>query len=133
MRFSLSYTEVENLIKDKTNKELPMSFSGSHTVRIGYKVPLMGTVGLDITVENIQGSNICISYGGGASIDFMVRTALKQAQGQPGMDIVEVLDNSRLMLALGKNPQLATLFEHITVQDIHFDEQNILIDFTPNH
>lgn len=131
MQFKLSYLEVQALISCKTGKELPMSFGGPHTVRISYKVPLMGSVGLDVTVDRINGSDLFLSYGGGAGIEFMVRTALNQAKNQPGMDAIELLDGNRLLVSLGKNAQAGALFDRIILQDIHFDEQSIMIDFIP--
>ena len=131
MQFNLSYSEVGKLIEDKTGKELPMTYGGPHTLRISYKVPLMGDVGLDINVDRIEGSDIFLSYGGGAGIEFMVRTALGQAKKQPGAEMMSILDGNRVMLSLGKSEQLAPVFDKIEVKDIHFDERNIMIDFVP--
>ena len=91
----------------------------------------MGAVGLDVNVDRINGSDIFLSYGGGAGIEFMVRTALGQFKKQQGGDLLDILDGNRLMLALGKNPQLAPGFDRIILKDIHFDEQAIMIDFVP--
>ena len=131
MQFNLSYNEVVQLILEKTGKELPISYGGPHTLRISYKVPLMGAVGLDVNVDRINGSDIFLSYGGGAGIEFMVRTALGQFKKQQGGDLLDILDGNRLMLALGKNPQLAPVFDRIILKDIHFDQQAIMIDFVP--
>ena len=131
MQFNLSYNEVVQLILEKTGKELPISYGGPHTLRISYKVPLMGAVGLDVNVDRINGSDIFLSYGGGAGIEFMVRTALGQFKKQQGGDLLDILDGNRLMLALGKNSQLAPVFDRIILKDIHFDEQAIMIDFVP--
>ena len=131
MQFNLTYSEVGQFVLDKTGKELPLSYGGPHTVRISYKVPLMGSVGLDVNVERINGSDIFLSYGGGAGIEFMVRTALGQLKKQPSADMLEILDGNRLLLALGKSSQLSTLFDHITLKDIHFDEKSVMVDFVP--
>ena len=131
MQFRISYTEAEQLISSKSGKELPMSYGGPHTVRISYKVPLMSSVGLDITVDRVFGSDIYLSFGGGAGIEFMLRSALSQAQGRPGGDMLEMMGGNQLRLMLGKNPQTAQLFDRITLEDIMFDEQWVIIDFTP--
>ena len=131
MQFNLSYPEVGKFIHDKTGKDIPMAFGGPHTLRVSYSVPLMGSVGLDVNVDRIDGSNVYLSYSGGAGIEFMVRTALGQIKKQPGAELLETLDGNRVMLSLGKNPQLASIFENIEVKDIHFDETNIMVDFVP--
>ena len=131
MQFNLSYPEVGKFIHDKTGKEIPLAFGGPHTLRIAYSVPLMGSVGLDVNVERINGSDIFLSYSGGAGIEFMVRTALGQAKKQPGAEMLSILDGNRVMLSLGKSEQLAPVFDKIEVKDIHFDERSIMIDFVP--
>lgn len=121
------------MISKKTGKELPICFGGSHTVRITHKVPLMGSVGLDLTVEEVRGSDIVLSFGGGAGIQYMLKAAINQAKKQnPTADnMVELTDDNKLLLNLGSNPSLAPIFSNITLQDIHFDEQSIMIDFIP--
>ena len=131
MQFKLTYAEIQKLIQDKAGKELPMCYGGPHTINISYKVPLMGSVGLDINIDRINCSDIFLSYGGGAGIEFMVRQALNQARKQPGMELVEILDGPRILLSLGKSANLAPIFERILLQDIHFDEQSVMIDFIP--
>ncbi|MDY6287943.1 MAG: hypothetical protein SPM02_00680 [Bacteroidales bacterium] len=132
MQFNLTYSEVGQFILDKTGKELPLSYGGPHTLRISYKVPLMGSVGLDVNVDRINGSDIFLSYGGGAGVEFMVRTALGQfKKQQQGADILDILDGNRLMLALGRSSQLSPVFDRITLKDIHFDEHSLMVDFVP--
>ena len=53
MQFNLTYSEVGQFIQEKTGKELPLAYGGPHTLRVAYKVPLMGSVGLDINVDRI--------------------------------------------------------------------------------
>lgn len=132
MQLKLTYNEVEHLIAEKSGKELPLCFGGSHTVRISHKVPLMGSVGIDINVEGVQGSDVILSFGGGAGIEYMLRAAITQAQKQnPNANMVELFDGNKLKLSLGSNPNLSSMFDNITLQDIHFDEQSIMIDFVP--
>lgn len=131
MQFRLSYSEIEQTIASKSGKSLPFVYGGPHTVRISYKVPLMGAVGVDVTVDNVCGSDVFLSFGGGAGIEYMLRTALSQAQNQPGIEAIEMLGGNQLKLSLGKNPNTAQMFEHISLQDIHFDEQWVIIDFVP--
>lgn len=131
MQLKLSYQEIQRLIADKTGKELPMCYGGPHTLRISYQVPLMGSVGLDINIDRIDGSDLYLSYGGGKAIEFMMRSALSHYQGRPEMEYLELMDENRLRLMLGKNPQMSALFERITLTDIHFDESAVMIDFVP--
>lgn len=131
MQFRLTYSEIQKMIADKTGKELNMCFGGPHTLRLTHKVMLMGSVGFDINVERIQGSDIYLSFGGGAGISYMFKAALNQAKNQPGGDMIEMVGDNQLKLMLGKNPNTAQIFDRIDLQDIHFDEQTLMFDFQP--
>lgn len=135
MQFRLTYQEISDLIERKAGRSLPIIYGGPHTVRIAYEVNMFGktaSVGIDLTVEQIDSEgNIILSYAGGMGIDFMIRTALNHAQGQPGGDMIEQLPDNRIKLCLSKNAQAGTLFDHITLKDIFFDEQFAIVEFEP--
>lgn len=130
MQLRLSYSEIEQLIEKKASKRLPLTYSSTHSLHIAYQVPLMGSVGIDINVERIDGSDVYLSFDGGAAIELMLRTALNQAKNQPGMEMIQMLGGNNLLLTLGKSPNLAPLFERITLEDICFDEQFFIIQFS---
>ena len=131
MQLRLSYSEVEQLIESKAGKRIPLSFNDTHTLRVSYAVPLMGSVNVDLTVERIDGSDIYLSFSGGSAIELMLRTALNQIKKQPGMDLLQMLGGNNLILSLGKSANLAPIFEKVTLQDIFFDEQFLIIQFVP--
>lgn len=133
MQLKLTYDEIGKLIKEKAGKELPLMYSGPHTVRVGYKVPMMGSVGVDISVDGIEGGDLFLSYSGGMGIEFMVRTAFKQFEGRPEGELLRLLDGNRLVVMLGKSPQMSEIFSRIDLQDIHFDESSVMIDFVPKN
>jgi hypothetical protein len=134
MEFRLTYDEISNLIEQKAGRKLPIMYGGPHTVRIAYDVNVLfksTSVGIDLTVERVNGSDITLSYNGGMGIDFMIRTALNHAKSQPGGELIEMLDDNRILLALSKNAQAGSLLDHIELHDICFDEQYAIIDFVP--
>ncbi len=111
-----------------------MAYGGPHTVRVSYEVNMFvktASVGIDLTVERIEGSDIYIAYNGGAGIDFMVRQAISMAKSRPGGDLIEPLDGNRILLCLSKNTQAGSIFDHITLEDIRFDEQYAIVQFSP--
>ncbi len=134
MEFRLTYQEISDLIEKKAGRSIPIVYGGPHTVRISYDVNVLfktASVGLDLTVERINGNDIFLSYDGGAGIDFMVRQAIGMAKNRPGGDMIEPLDGNRLLLSLGKHQQASSMLDHITLQDIRFDEQYAIIEFVP--
>lgn len=137
MEIRLTYQEISELIEKKAGRAVPIAYGGSpHTVRISYDVNMMfksASIGLDLTVENIEGSDITLSYNGGMGIDFMVRQALGMAKNRPGGELIESLDGNRILLALSKNQQAGSLLDHVTLRDIRFDELYAIVDFVPKN
>lgn len=146
MQFRLTYQEISDLIARKAGRSIPVIYGGSHTVRISYDVNVFfksANIGLDLTVDEVdEEGNIYLSYNGGMGIDFMIRTALNQAKNQPGGDMLDILPDNRIMFNLSKATQSAaasqgegmpmgSLFDHIRLRDISFDEQFAIIDFEP--
>lgn len=134
MELRLTYHEISDLIEKKAGRALPVVYGGPHTVRISYDVNVLfktASVGLDLTVERIEGSDIYLAYDGGAGIDFMVRQAIGMAKSRPGGELIEPLDGNRILLSLGKNAQAGSIFERVTLEDIRFDEQYAIIQFSP--
>ena len=134
MELRLTFDEISQLIEKKAGRALPILYSGPHTVRISYDVNVLfktASVGLDLTVERIEGSDILLSYDGGAGIDFMVRQALQMAKNRPGGELIELVDGNRILLALSKNQQAGSILDHIELRDIRFDEHYAIIEFEP--
>jgi hypothetical protein len=134
MELRLTYQEIGSLIEKKSGRFLPIVYGGPHTVRISYDVNVLfktASVGLDLTVERINGSDIFLSYDGGMGIDFMIRQAIAMAKNKPGGELIEPLDGNRILLSLGKNQQAGTIFDHIELRDIRFDEQYAIVEFEP--
>lgn len=146
MQFRLTYQEISDLIARKAGRSIPVIYGGPHTVRISYDVNVFfksANIGLDLTVDEVdEEGNIYLSYNGGMGIDFMIRTALNQAKNQPGGDMLDILPDNRIMFNLSKATQSAaasqgegmpmgSLFDHIRLRDISFDEQFVIIDFEP--
>lgn len=135
MQFRLTFQEISDLIERKAGRSLPVMYGGPHTVRISYEVNMFvktASVELDLTVDQVdENGNIILSYNGSMGIDFMIKTALNHAKSQPGGDMIDLLPDNRILLNLSKNAQTGSLFEHVTLKDISFDEQFAIIEFVP--
>lgn len=134
MEIRLTYQEISDLIEQKAGRSLPLMYGGPHTVHVSYDVNVLfktASVGLDLTVDQIVGSDIYLSYNGGAGIDFMIRQAIGMAKNHPGGELIEPLSDNRILLCLSKSQQANTLFNHIELRDIRFDEQYAIIEFVP--
>ena len=134
MELRLTFSEISELIEKKAGRALPITYGGPHTVRVSYDVNVLfksTSVGIDLTVDQIVGSDIYLSFSGGAGIEFMVRQAINMAKNRPGGEFIEPLDDNRILLALSRMQQAGSLLEHVTLRDIRFDERYAIIEFVP--
>lgn len=134
MELRLTFAEISDLIEKKAGRPLPVMYGGPHTVRVSYDVNVLfksASVGIDLTVDQIVDSDIYLSFSGGAGIDFMVRQAISMAKNRPGGEFIESLEGNRILLALSRMQQAGSLLEHVTLRDIRFDEQYVIIEFVP--
>ena len=134
MELRLTFSEISELIEKKAGRALPITYGGPHTVRVSYDVNVLfksTSVGIDLTVDQIVGSDIYLSFNGGAGIDFMIRQAVNMAKSRPGGEFIELLDGNRILLALSRMQQAGSLLDHIELRDIRFDEQYAIIEFVP--
>lgn len=134
MELRLSYQEISDLIEKKAGRALPMAYGGPHTVRISYDVNVLfktASVGIDLTVDQIVGNDIYLSYDGGAGIDFMIRQAINMAKARPGGEFIEPLSDNRILLNLSRSQQASSLLDQIDLRDIRFDEQYAIVEFMP--
>ncbi|KWW32067.1 MAG: Uncharacterized protein AUK63_163 [bacterium P3] len=135
MQFRITFDEIQTLLYRQSSKQIQLLYGGRHTVRVGAEVNVLfktTSVGIDITVERIEGTDLILSYTGGMGIEMMLKMALGRIKDKPGAEMVELLDSSRIMLHLGRSPQLAQVFERVVLRDIFFDEDAAVIDFTPS-
>ena len=134
MQFRISYQEIQSMVYRKAGKTIVFSYNSEHSIRVGYDVTVLfktTNMGIDITVERVDNTAVYLSYGGGMGIQFMVKQALEHAKDQPGADMLEAVDDNGLIFHLDKNPQLQQILDHVTLQDIRFDEHYVIIEFTP--
>lgn len=134
MQFRITFDEIQDLLYRQSSKRILLQYGGTHTVRVGAEVNVLfktTSVGIDITVERIEGSDLLLSYTGGMGIEMMLKMAISKMQDRPGMDMLELLDNSQLKLHLGRSSQLSQIFERVVLRDIFFDEHSVTIDFSP--
>lgn len=132
MQFRISYDEIQQALYRQSDKHLLFTYSDTHTVRVAAEVNVLfktTSVGIDITVLQVSGDDLTLSYSGGIGIEMMLKMALGRLQGTPAEGTVELQPGSRVVVHLGRMPQLAPVLEKVELHDIYFDPQYIVIDF----
>lgn len=118
MEIKLTYQEISNIIEKYVGYSLSLSYLGSQTVHVRYKI-----IGIDLTIEGIEESNIDIEYNGTVGIPLIVRGAILMFKNRPIGKLIEPLDDNRVRLCLRENEKVRAIFDQVNIESIRFDEQ----------
>ena len=97
MNAIIYYQEIHSLIKAKTGREIRLSAIDGRTVKaeakVSVKVPFLGeiekSIGVDVSVEKIEGNDVYLKYEGGMGTDMIIGGLLTFLSSTPAMKMVE--------------------------------------------
>lgn len=110
MQVKIEFYELQSLVRQKTGREIVLSAVDGQTVKVEakveVKVPLLGkiekNIGMNVSVEQIEGNDVRLKYDGGMGTDMLVGALLtflasdpeaaKMMEKTPGNGIVVHLD-----------------------------------------
>lgn len=110
MQVKIEFYELQSLVRQKTGREIVLSAVDGQTVKVEakveVKVPLLGkiekNIGMNVSVEQIEGNDVRLKYDGGIGTDMLVGALLtflasdpeaaKMMEKTPGNGIVVHLD-----------------------------------------
>ena len=110
MQVKIEYNELQSLVRARTGREIVLSAVDGQTVKVEakveVKVPLLGkiekNIGMNVSVEQIEGNDVRLKYDGGIGTDMLVGALLtflasdpeaaKMMEKTPGNGIVVHLD-----------------------------------------
>ncbi len=126
MEILITFPEIQELIKKKTDKDIILNMVDNKTIKITYsfsvKIPLLGKVkkdiSLNVSIEDINGTNVCLAYDYSLSIDMMISGAQRFIQEDSRLNFVEFRDTKQILLKLGKIEQLKTVFDKVDIQSV---------------
>lgn len=122
MKASISFPELQNLIKEKANQPISLSFIDRRTVRVTYPLSI-GIIKKDISanliLKELTGSDLLMQLSAGFGTDTMLTTLLNLVKGKIPEGLLEKRPDSHVLLHLDQIEQLKTVFEKIEVNDIH--------------
>lgn len=131
MKASITFPELQSILKEKTNQQISFSTVDSKTVRVTYPLNL-GFVKKDIsanlTIIELIGSDLLVSIDAGFGTDTMLNTVLGLLKNKIPEGLIEKRPDKRLMLHLGQIEQVKTVFEAIQVNDISVLANGLEVD-----
>ena len=122
MKASLSFSELQDLITEKTKQPISFSFVDDKTVKVTYALNL-GFIKKDISanliIKELIGSDLLVQLDAGIGSDSMLTTILGLLKGKIPEGLMEKRPDSCLLLHLDKIEQVKSVFEKVDVTDLH--------------
>ena len=122
MKASISFPELQNILKEKTEQNIGFAFVDDKTVKVTYPLNLgiiKKDISADLTILEIVGSDLLVKLDAGMGTDTLMNTALSLLHNKLPEGLIEKRPDRQLMLHLGSIEQVKTVFDAIQVDDIH--------------
>ena len=127
MNLQIPYKELEAFLMKKYNQEVKLGFVDEKTISVTKKVVIKDAT-INISVDQVAGNDISLSYQAGFGIEWIIKGALMWFK-ESIKDFVEELDENKLLIHLDKIEQIGDMLDKIEILDITFDEVNANVAF----
>ena len=127
MNLQIPYKELEAFLMKKYNQEVKLGFVNEKTISVTKKVVIKDAT-INISVEQVAGNDISLSYQAGFGIEWIIKGALMWFK-ESIKDFVEELEDNKLLIHLDKIDQIDAMMDRIEILDITFDKVNANVAF----
>lgn len=139
MKLSVDYIEIIALAKEKSGKDITLTTLNAKTVKVGYvikvKVPFMDkyistTFDIDVTYEKLIGEDVYLSLNGGKGLDMVIEGVKNLVPQLKDIEIIEFAGGNNVIVHLGKIEKAHEALEKIAVNDVHFTDEGVNVEFS---
>lgn len=137
MEVKIKYSELQDFILHNFKKEVVLAFVAPSTVSVSTKIKILGfakSIGVDLCVEKVDGSNLHIAYSGKFGVELLITPAIAFLKRllPDKTDFITQNSNNRVIINLAEIDQLKGVLEKITLKSICFEEEHVVIDSSLN-
>ncbi len=129
MNIQIPYREIEDYVERKYRQSVRLTYVNNNTFCVSRDMKfLLATknVSINLSVIQVEGSDVTLSYQAGFGIELLVKGALAWFKERL-TGVVEESDNNQLVVHLAEIQQLKKTFSVIYVQDVNFSQKDINI------
>ena len=135
MNITIRFQEIQSLVKSKTGREIVLSAIDEQTVnaeaKVSVKVPFLGEIekgiGVNVSVEKIEGNDIWLKYDGGMGTDMIIGGLLSFLSSTAAMKMVEKTPGNGIVVHLGEINEARKVLEMVELTDIVFHDDCVSI------
>ena len=136
MQATIEYSEIQSLVKSKTGREIGLSAIDERTVKaeakVSVKVPFLGkiekSVGVNVSVEKIEGNDVHLEYEGGMGTDMIIGGLLSFLSSTPAMKVVEKMQGNGIVVHLDEVEEARKVLDLVELTDIAFNDNAVDIE-----
>ena len=137
MEVKIRYSEFQNYIFQNFKKEVALAFVAPSTVSVSTKIKVLGfakSIGVDLCVEKVDGSNLHIVYSGKLGVELLITPAIAFLKRllPDKTNFITQSSNNRVIVNLAEIDQLKGVLEKVTLKNICFDEEHVIIESSLN-
>lgn len=127
MKLQIPYKELEAFVMKKYNQQVKLGFVDEKTFSVSKKVVIKDAT-VNISVDQVAGNDISLSYQAGFGIEWIIKGALMWFK-ETISGFVEEQEDNKLLIHLDKIEQIGGMLDKIEILDITFDEVNANVAF----
>lgn len=140
MRLYIPVNEAIELIKAKANKPISLRTVSANTINVGYevnvKIPIFGhiskTVSIDIIIDKVVDTDVHLRYSTGmATGDNVIKALLSYFLTASDTKVVGGDVDGHIAVHLKEVKEMENILEKVKINSISFEQDSILVDFTP--
>ena len=133
MKLAITYAELQDYVASHFHKTVNLGYVDEATVSVSVPIKVLGftkSISINLIVKKIEGTDLFLSYGGKMGIDMLVSPAISYAKKLVPQKAgwVEQMPGNILKLRLGDIGQMKKVFEKLKLNNIFFEQGNIVVD-----
>lgn len=133
MEVRIKYTEIEGFIKKNFQKEVGLAYVDPSTVSVSTKIKVFAfvkNVGVDLMVEQLEGSKLPLVYSGKFGIELLISPAisfLKKLVPEK-TNLISQGTGNKVFVNLAEIDQLKAVLDKVELKSISFDETHVIVE-----
>ena len=137
MQVKIEFYELQSLVRQKTGREIVLSAVDGQTVKVEakveVKVPLLGkiekNIGMNVSVEQIEGNDIWLKYDGGMGTDMLVGALLTFLASDPeAAKMMEKTPGNGIVVHLDEIKEARKVLDMVELTNIVFQEKGVIVE-----
>lgn len=137
MQVKIEYNELQSLVRVRTGREIVLSAVDGQTVKVEakveVKVPLLGkiekNIGMNVSVEQIEGNDVRLKYDGGIGTDMLVGALLTFLASDPeAAKMMEKTPGNGIVVHLDEIKEARKVLDMVELTNIVFQEKSVIVE-----